>query len=29
LVGGCTMVPGSTDELRERMLEIVVDGRRA
>lgn len=26
LVGGCTMMPGSTPEQRERMLRVVVDG---
>jgi AcrR family transcriptional regulator len=26
LVGGCTMMPGSTEEQRERMLRVVVDG---
>jgi AcrR family transcriptional regulator len=29
LVGGCTMMPGSTDEQRERMLEVVLAGLRA
>jgi AcrR family transcriptional regulator len=29
LVGGCTMMPGSTEEQRERMLEIVLAGVRA
>lgn len=26
LVGGCTMMPGSTEEQRRRMLTVVVDG---
>ncbi len=29
LVGGCTMMPGSTDEQQKRMLAVVVDGIRA
>jgi len=29
LAGGCTMMPGSTDEQRKRMMRVVVDGLRA
>jgi hypothetical protein len=29
LVGGCTMMPGSTDDQRERLLEVVLAGLRA
>jgi AcrR family transcriptional regulator len=28
LVGGCTMMPGSTDEQRKRMLDVVLAGVR-
>lgn len=28
LAGGCTMMPGSTDEQRKRMMRVVVDGLR-
>jgi AcrR family transcriptional regulator len=28
LVGGCTMMPGSTDEQQKRMLAVVLDGIR-
>jgi hypothetical protein len=28
LVGGCTMMPGSTDEQRKRMLDVVLTGVR-
>jgi AcrR family transcriptional regulator len=29
LVGGCTMMPGSTEEQRRRMIRVVSDGLRA
>jgi AcrR family transcriptional regulator len=29
LVGGCTMMPGSTPEQQRRMLDVIVDGLRA
>ena len=29
LVGGCTMMPGSTEEQRQRMLQVVAAGLRA
>ena len=29
LAGGCTMMPGSTDEQRKRMLRVIVDGLKA
>ena len=29
LVGGCTMMPGSTDDQRKRMLDVVLAGIRA
>jgi AcrR family transcriptional regulator len=29
LVGGCTMMPGSTDDQRRRMLDVVLAGLRA
>jgi AcrR family transcriptional regulator len=29
LAGGCTMMPGSTDEQRKRMLRVIIDGLKA
>jgi AcrR family transcriptional regulator len=29
LVGGCTMMPGSTPQQQQRMLDVIVDGLRA
>ena len=29
LAGGCTMMPGSTEEQRKRMMRVIIDGLRA